>query len=188
MRKTILIFLLVISFASVTACDKSEDVSDMSSAWGSYIPGAKYKTMRDLFLIKVTTPEAGYALVPEGNYKGNVRELYPRPESVKDYLKTKKIVYNKYIAYNFPIEVIAIIKRGAVIETEKAKYFERFSWFFGTAKYYRIYGRLNLPEYHNLLVDLEDVSDRGFGSASSCCRNHKPLQRVLELLNSKKAS
>jgi len=187
MLRTNTVLVIAALVGGLTACDQSKDVSDESTAWGNYERGAKYITKRDLFLIKIGQDEPKYALVPEGSFKGKVRHLYPRPESVEDYLETKKINYEKYIAYNLPIEVVGIIKAGSVLAAEKVEYFQETSWFFGTAEYYRVYGRLDIPNFSKYLVDLEDVSNRNFGGTSSCCRNHSPLEGVLEILSPNKA-
>ena len=176
-------FLCVLTATVLTGgCDKVVDVSDTSAGWGTYKRDTAYKLRQDVFLLKVDSDRAQYALVPEGRYKGKVRKLYPRPVSVKEYHRSKEIVYKEYIAYNTPVEVVSVIRSGSVVKPVKLKYFNISSWFFGTAEFYRVYGRLEIPEFDALEVDLEDLSSRDFGCKPSCCRNHAPNPELLEVL------
>lgn len=196
-----LIFILF--YLSLTAYGKTLDVSNEQEAWGNYRKYAQYIIKRDLFLFRVDEYATNYALVPEGNFVGEydysdryhrhyIRRYFPRPDSVQHYEKNKTINYSDYIAYHLPVEVVDIIKSGSSLVTEKVMYFEIETLYFGTAQFYRIYGRLTAPEYSDLLIDLEDVSIRdsgssSFGGISSCCRNHAPHPGILELASPNKS-
>jgi|OpeIllAssembly_1097287.scaffolds.fasta_scaffold964903_1 hypothetical protein len=153
---------LVIYIFARGGIDYTSNVSNNADLWGEYKYQRNYVLLRDVFIQKSSqgmAPHGRFVLVPEASFGRHCGRHESSPKTIAEYEKNPRAAaIVKSGEYEFPIDVVGIVRKGTRLRTSRLDKHTGFSWFYGHVETLTPCAEILDGQYAGKKVDITDIS------------------------------